>query len=202
MLSLAPYKGDIRDTPEERRVLYEPTARAIAAAASETSFPMRAAAVLIALGHNETMFGRYVLEGRCMDGPPGMRCDYSERQKRPLAIGPFQVRDWCRGAWQATAGSYDSVLASARCALEYINRGLKRCAKPGQDAWAGSFATYRGQRCADAAKVGGNYRAMKYLKSMVRAERQLKLESAEQSREFLEFLKKEYGAPLEVADNT
>jgi hypothetical protein len=202
LLSGPVWKGDVHETPEERRQLFTIPARAIATAAEETAQPERAAAILVALFRHESAMGaRYVLEGRCMDGPPGMRCDYSDREKRPLAIGPFQVHGWCRQAWQEKAGSYESTLASARCALHYVSRGLKRCLKTPYDAWAGSFATYRGQNCSDAVKVGRNYKGMQYRRSMVEAERQLKGALAQQSRAFLEFLKREYGAPVELAGN-
>lgn len=200
MLSGPVWSGDLHETPEERRRLFATAARSIADAASETENPFAAAAVLIALGENETSWSRYVLEGRCMDGPRGMQCDYSEKAGRSLAIGPFQVHGWCHDAWTAESGSYASLLASARCALEYVYRGVKRCNKTPYDAWAGSFATYRGQNCSDGLKTGRKYKARKYLRSMIAAEHRLKLEERRRSLEFIEFIRSEYGRN-EVAGN-
>lgn len=200
MLSGPVWSGDVRETPAARRELYLMPARAIVAAAIETNDPFKAAAVLIALGRNETAWARYVLEGRCMDGPRNMRCDYSAKEGKPLAIGPFQVHGWCRDAWTADPGSYDSTLASARCALQYVHRGVRRCQKTPHDPWAGSFATYRGQKCSDAIKTGTQYRAQKYLRSMIEAERQLRVEDARVRLEFLEYIHSEYG-PRQVAGN-
>lgn len=200
MLSGPAWGGDAHESPEQRRELYSTAARAIAAVATETEDPLKAAAVLIALGENETVWARYVLEGRCMDGPRNMRCDYSEKEGRPLAIGPFQVHGWCRAAWSAEKGSYESLVASARCALQYVHLGVKRCRGTPHEAWAGSFATYRGQKCSDGVKTGNQYRARKYLRSMIEAERQLKAEDARVRLEFLEFIRSEYGE-REVAGN-
>ncbi len=200
MLSGPGWAGDAQETADERRELYSTTARAIVAAAIETDDPLKAAAVLIALGQNETGWSRYVLEGRCMDGPRTMRCDYSAKEGQPLAIGPFQVHGWCREAWTAESGSYEGILASARCALQYVQLGVKRCRGTGENGWAGSFATYRGQRCSDAVKTGTQYRAQKYLRSMLEAEHQLKVEGDRVRRKFFEFIRAEYG-PLEVAGN-
>lgn len=193
MTSMPSWKGDVGETPEQRLALYDPTARAILIAANETDHPVRAASVLLALYENESMGARYVLEGRCLDGPKDMRCDYSALKRRPLARGPFQVREWCKEAWSYPDGSFASILGGARCALHYVGRGIKRCSRSAKAVWAAAFATYRGQNCSDGAKVGHNYKGTKYARSMVKAESQLKKAIDKRSKEFHDYLKENYG---------
>lgn len=183
---------DADETPEQRRQLYMPVAQAIEAVARETDNPVRSAAILIALGQNETAFSRYVLEGRCLDGPPGMRCDYDPRTRKPLSRGPFQVRKWCKAQWAAKEGSYESFVEGARCALGYVNKGLQRCLKTPYRAWQGAFAVYRGQSCSDGGKTGPNFKAHKYTRSMIVAEQKLKEADRNQSRQFLAYLRQSY----------
>lgn len=169
---------DTKDTLEERRQLLEPVARAIATVANETSDPLQSAAILVAVGQNETMFARYVLEGRCTDGPPGMKCDYSKKLKKSLSRGPFQVRNWCKGAWAAEDGSYESFVEGARCALHYVKRGFSRCIKTKYPAWEGAYSFYRGQPCEAAIKKGSNFKGWKYTAAMVKAKKELRREEA------------------------
>lgn len=175
MLTMLPGIGDEGATEEERRAFLEPVATAIHQVALETANPIRTAAILLAIGKNETRFARYVIEGRCQDGPPGMRCDWSRRHNRPVARGPFQVHPWCTAAWSSPETSSESLTAGARCAITLVNRALRRCLKSPYEAWAGAFAVYRGQTCADGAKNdGANYKGRKYAHSLVEYERRLK----------------------------
>src|SRR5690606_3297665 len=145
MLAMPPGIGDEHATEEERRTFLEPVAAAIHQVATESPAPIRTASILLALGRNETRFARYVIEGRCQDGPPGMRCDWSRRLNRPVARGPFQVHPWCKAAWAPPETSLESLVAGARCAVSYVNRALRRCLKSKYEAWPGAFAVYRGQ---------------------------------------------------------
>lgn len=175
MLGMPPGIGDERATEDERRVFLEPVATAIHQVAEESPNPIRTASILLALGKNETRFARYVIEGRCQDGPPGMRCDWSPRHNRPVARGPFQVHPWCKDAWSLPEVSVESLAAGARCAVSLVNRALKRCLRSKHEAWPGAFAVYRGQSCADGVKDGGsNYKGRKYARSLVQIESRLK----------------------------
>jgi hypothetical protein len=175
MLAMPPGIGDERDAEDERRAFLEPVAIAIHQVANESPNPIRTAAILLALGRNETRFARYVVEGRCQDGPPGMRCDWSKRHNRPVARGPFQVHPWCTEAWALPETSLESLAAGARCAVSLVQRALKRCLRGKHEAWAGAFAVYRGQSCADGVKDGGpNYKGRKYARTLIEVERQLK----------------------------
>lgn len=177
MLAMQPGFGDERATDEERRAFLEPVAAVILQVASEAPNPIRTASVLLALGKNETRFASYVLEGRCQDGPPGERCDWSRRTNRPVARGPFQVHPWCKGAWSVPETSIESLVGGARCAVSLVNRALERCLKTRHAAWEGAFAVYRGQTCADGTRTGGsNYKGRRYAKSLVQIERRLKLD--------------------------
>jgi len=188
MLSGPIWGGDVAETPEQRRELYSTVAEAIAEVAIETKDPKRTASILIALGENETTWSRYVLEGRCKDGPPGMRCDYDPKTGRVRARGPFQVWRWCKKAWSAKDGSYESLVEGARCALSFVHRGLTRCKH-----WPGTFAAYRGQPCSAGSKTGDNYKGQKYAKSMSLAGQRLRALEKERSESFHAYLRENYG---------
>lgn len=136
MLSLTPWSGDKHETPQQRRELYAPVAVAIAGA---VRWDDELVAALIAQGWHETRFARYVLEGRCADGPADARCDWSRSHKRPLARGPWQVHGHCRAAWRHPEGSAASLAAEARCAASMLRSGRSRCR-----SWVGAFAGMRG----------------------------------------------------------
>jgi len=134
MAALAPYHADRDDSPESRRALYMPTATAIATVART---PEEAAA-LIAQAWHESHFARYVLEGRCSEGPPGQRCD-PDAHGVARARGPWQV-------WRVACRAAD-VAGEARCVLGQMRMGLARCS-----SWGGALAALDGQwRCGDAA---------------------------------------------------
>lgn len=175
MMSGPSWIGDRDDSTEDRKDLLRPLAAAIAEVSNESPNPIQSASILIALGQNETKFARYVLEGRCLDGPPGMKCDYSPRTKKPLSRGPFQVRNWCKKAWKAVDGSPESFVEGARCALHYVQKGLSRCLKSKYRAWQGAYSIYRGQSCSDGEKIGSNYKGQAYTSSMILARKNLNL---------------------------
>ncbi|HVU03264.1 MAG TPA: hypothetical protein VHE30_16000 [Polyangiaceae bacterium] len=116
-LTLATYVGDRTDTPEERAALYRPVAEAIA----EASRTNAEAAMLVSLAFHETNLARFVIEGRCKDGPPGQRCDGGK------ARGVFQLhRSACPDAWRLPDGSAESIRAEASCAIKLLRWNGKR----------------------------------------------------------------------------
>jgi hypothetical protein len=134
-LSLAPYVGDKADTPEQRSALYRPVAEAIAEVARTKS----EASILVALAFHETGFARFVIEGRCTEGPPGQRCDGGK------ARGVFQLHEAaCRDAWELKDGSVESIRAEARCAIRLLRwngeRGKDRTPNRVLAAFAGYAA--------------------------------------------------------------
>jgi hypothetical protein len=116
-LSLSPYVGDKIDTPEQRSTLYRPVAEAIAEVAKTKS----EASILVALAFHESGFARFVIEGRCAQGPPGQRCDGGK------ARGVFQLHEAaCREAWKLKDGSVESIRAEARCAIGLLRWNAER----------------------------------------------------------------------------
>lgn len=89
-------------------------------------------AALIADGWFESRFARYVIEGRCQDGPKGARCD-PDKNGVPRARGVWQVWHYCKG--QGTE-------AEARCVLSQMRLGLSRCG-----SWEGAFSALHGPGC-------------------------------------------------------
>ena len=132
MLKQPPSALDKKDTPEQREELYRPVARAIALA-SQGSLTM--AAALVSQSWHETKWARYVLEGRCKDGPPGARCDWNKFRRGPMARGPWQIHNWCKDAWNAVDGSSESYEAGAACEVRLIKYHYKQC-----KTWEGAFA--------------------------------------------------------------
>jgi hypothetical protein len=134
-LSLSQYVGDRGDSPEQREALYLPVATAIAEVARTNA----EAAMLLALAFHESGLARFVIEGRCSDGPPGQRCDGGK------ARGVFQLHAAaCRDAWELEDGSTDSIRAEARCAIRLLrwnaDRGKDRTASRLRAAFAGYAA--------------------------------------------------------------
>lgn len=133
MLSLAPSRLDKHESHEQRVELYRPVAVAICGATKDR----RARVWAVAQSYAETKFARYVLEGRCSDGPDGERCDEGR------ATGPWQVQGWCVPAWAPKASRADRFWAGARCALRGYRYGLHHCG-----TLEGAFAAQRGRgRC-------------------------------------------------------
>jgi len=144
MLALTQAALDRGDTVAARRDLYRPTAAAIADVARS---PEEAAA-LVAVAYGETRLARYVLEGRCLDGPVGQQCDKG-RDGKPRARGPWQVWGWCVEAWRHPDGSPESIRGGAACAARRLrDRGSDPC--PAYDAWRSRIAGYGRDSCSSA----------------------------------------------------
>lgn len=127
-----PDQGDV----EARAALLRPVAEIIVEA---TGGDVARAAALVAIGDGESAFARYVLEGRCKDGPKGARCDWDYRQKRNKARGPWQVHDWCRQSWDYPEGSREALLGEAKCADMLVRRAWTKCKT--QDGIYAGYAT-------------------------------------------------------------
>lgn len=158
LCALRPYPD--QGTADERRALLHPVAEAIVAA---TGGQLQPTAAMVALGYHESAFARYVLEGRCGDGPPGARCD-SDRKGRPQARGPWQVHDWCP-AWKLPEGSPESLAAEAHCAERMMRRSWELCGR----TWLGAFSGY-----ATATRVCSWPRARVRVATMALVERRLR----------------------------
>lgn len=117
MLALPVYHGDREETLEQRRQLLEPLAHAI----TESTESRGEMAAAISQAYHESRFARYVLENRCLEGPPGSRCDNGTSR------GPFQVKKWCEGAWNSGASLAEQYRAGARCMLSVYRLGVMRC---------------------------------------------------------------------------
>lgn len=128
MLALGGYAPDAGDAPEARRALYLPVAEAIAA----TARTPEEAAALVSDGFYESRFARYVLEGRCADGPRGARCD-PDKHGVARARGAFQVWRYCKAT---------DTRGEAKCVLSQMRLGLRRCS-----GWDGGFAALHGASC-------------------------------------------------------
>ena len=134
-LSLSRYVGDRSDTPEQRSSLYRPVAEAIA----EVARSKFEASMLVALAFHESGLARFVIEGRCSDGPPGQRCDGGK------ARGVFQLHEAaCHDAWEREDGSIESIRAEAHCAIRLLRwnaeRGQGHAASRAHAAFAGYAA--------------------------------------------------------------
>ncbi len=137
-LSLAVYTGDRAETADEREALLTPVAYEISTVARTPS----EGAFLVALAFHESGFARYVIEGRCSDGPPGQRCDGGK------ARGVFQLhKAACRAAWAEPAGSRSSLRAEATCALSLLRWGGQQCREHALTPAIGAFGMYAGRGC-------------------------------------------------------
>lgn len=146
-LVLPPWYQDADDSFQERAELYYPVAAAICSVAqNETE-----RAFLAWQAYEETKLARYVIESRCSDGPPGVRCDEGQ------ATGPWQQHRWCSGAWDGSRS--ERLEAGARCAL----RLARRCRTP--EGW---FAAQSGGTSCSASwardRVPGFWRMFKKMR--------------------------------------
>jgi hypothetical protein len=123
-LGWAPWSGDAGDTEKQRTELIAPVAVAVCLA---TQDPVERAFLAVQT-YQKTHLARYVLEGRCHDGPDGARCDEGR------ARGPWQVHAHCRAAWAPTASRLDRYVGGARCALSGWRYGFWRW-----QSWAEGF---------------------------------------------------------------
>ena len=141
LLTLAPWHGDRDEHHDARALRLAPVANAIVQASRGDR---DVAAALIAHGAGETRYARYVIEGRCQDGPRGAQCD-PDRHGRARARGAWQVwRVACPEAYAHPDGSHVSIAAEARCAARLLRGGRHRCG-----TWEGAFASMGGgARCS------------------------------------------------------
>ena len=110
LLAFPPYSGDRSMTLDERREMLRPVAESIARKAGNN---LRKAALLSTQSFEDTGLARYVIEGRCQDGPRGARCDDGR------SYGPYQV---------AVRYCPDRDLdGQADCALRAAWGGVARC---------------------------------------------------------------------------
>lgn len=162
MLAQPTWHGDLAETPEQRADLLRPVALAIELATHDTTEQ----AALIALGYHESGWARYVLEGRCADGPPGARCDHGR------ARSPWQLwRRACPSAWELSEDDPRALERSAACAVRLLRGARGRCRgmHPAGDV-AGMFSGYaRGGVCTWAPAAG---RARSMASVLVRLEEQ------------------------------
>lgn len=191
LMAFPSWKYDAADTKQERLELITPTAEAIYAVAIERGDPYGDAATMITLVQSETGLARFILEGRCKDGPPGIRCDWDKRTGRPRARGPFQVWDWCKAAWRLPASSVAGIAAGGRCALDLVHRSFKDC---GHTKWAGAFSRYRGQKCSDGLRRTDpkRYKGLLYAQRRERVLKQLLTMREKKSDEFKQWLVRTY----------
>jgi hypothetical protein len=132
-LSLSQYVGDKVETPEQRSTLYRPVAEAIA----EVARTNVEASMLIALAFHESGFARFVIEGRCADGPPGQRCDGGK------ARGVFQLhQSACPDAWKLQDGSAPAIRAEAHCAIRLLRWNADRGKDHAPSRLHAAFAGY------------------------------------------------------------
>ncbi len=125
---------------QERAVYLRPVAKAIARAARNDV----EAAALVTQGWYESRYARYVIEGRCLDGPVGAQCDVT-RKGVIRARGPWQVWKWCQEAWGFRQGDQAALVHEARCIARWMRGAMRRCPKGG---WVAAFAGMRGgARC-------------------------------------------------------
>lgn len=126
ILLLSPWHGDRGDN--DREALLRPVAHAI----DSVGHTREERAALIADAYTESSFARYVLEGRCSDGPPGQRCD-PDAHGVARARGPWQVWHYCQK---------NGLEGEAECVVRLLRMGHSRCA-----SWEGAFAALHGPSC-------------------------------------------------------
>jgi len=141
MVVMPTWYQDLDETPEQRADLLRPAALAIANATDDRTEQ----AAMVALGWHESRWSRYVIEGRCADGPKGARCD-NGRARSPWQVHAYGI---CRAAWAYAEDDPRTLEAAASCAVRYLRGAKSRCAgqHPAGD-WAGAFSQYgTGARC-------------------------------------------------------
>ncbi len=151
MLAQPVWYQDVHETPEQRADLLRPVAMAVALATEDRTEQ----AAMVALGWHESRWARYVIEGRCKDGPDGARCD-SGRARSPWQVHRYGL---CRSAWTYAEDDPRTLELAAECAVRLLRGAKSRCRglHPAGD-WAGAFSQYgTGARCTrpkSAERVG------------------------------------------------
>lgn len=150
MLAQPAWYQDAAEPPEARADLLRPVALAIELATEDRTEQ----AALVALGYHESAWARYVVEGRCADGPDGVRCDHGR------ARSPWQLHHRaCPGAWELAEDDPRALERSAACAARQLRGAKGRCRglHPAGDT-AGMFSGYA--RSAVCTWAPGAARAM------------------------------------------
>lgn len=175
LVALAPFYGD-KETPERRLVRLESAAEAMAAAAEKYRDripPLMTAAALITLGKHESNFAQFVGEGRCLDGPKGMRCDQDPSTGEPRARSYYQL--WkvaCPKLWETEPGSREEQMVAADCAIVNWAKGWHACGPKHPDGRiAGAFAGYRTQSNCKWAPAKKRASTMAHFQSKLNAEK-------------------------------
>jgi hypothetical protein len=104
---------------------------------------------LIETGRSETHFARYVGEGRCLDGPPGMRCN-PDSNGLPRSLSYWQLeRSACPALFDAEDGTLEALCIAADCANHIWWAQYWRCYSKNPDGpIAGAFSGYAtGESC-------------------------------------------------------
>lgn len=138
MLELPHYVADRHEPESVRAELLRPYAE-------EVSFQARTpeeAARVIAAGQHESGFARYVLEGRCAEGPPGQRCD--DGKARGFAQLHLAA---CRDAHAQPVNTRLSIALEVRCVFRQLRAAEQRCAGRALTPLHGAFAGYAGRPC-------------------------------------------------------
>lgn len=118
MLGLVPWVGDRHLSRDERAAMLQEQAVAFVSVAKNE----RQLAFLIAYAWEDTKLASHIVYGHCERMPKkGERCDNGH------ARGVLSVHSWCHEAWSLPAGSPESMVAEARCALHAAYGGVARC---------------------------------------------------------------------------
>lgn len=149
MTAQPPFYLDRDEPPEERLVRLEPAARAQEKACLKfwPQDPWACVAGTITIGQRESHWAKYVGEGRCKEGPVGMRCD-PDKDGNPRAHSFWQL--WpsaCPGLAKLTPGSVAQLDRAASCAAAQLATAYHRCHWSQHGRWAGAFAGYRSSDC-------------------------------------------------------
>lgn len=149
MTAQAPFFLDREETELERARRLQPVAYAQeqACLAIWPQEPRSCVRGLLLIGERETHWARYVGEGRCKDGPVGMRCD-PDRFGNPRARTYWQL--WpaaCPKLKHTVPGSEAELMLGARCAAAQLRTAYARCSSNPHGRWAGAFAGYRSIDC-------------------------------------------------------
>jgi len=156
LLGLEPAGTDADEPPEARRARMAEFAGALAVVLEDEPEPLHWAAALLSIATHESRLARYVVEGRCAEGPPGARCDWLEGHG-PRARGAFQLWSWCRTAWLLSEPSPAGYVAQGYCALRQAKLAKRRCR-----TLRGMFSGYR--KLSDCAWAGAGQRVETYVR--------------------------------------
>lgn len=116
LLSLAVWHQDADLSREARSALYAPVVETIC----RVGRTPQEQAWLATQAYSETTLAKYVIEGRCADGPPGIRCDEGR------ATTEWQAHGHCTAAWTAPTLE-ERREAGAQCAIRTARHGLTVC---------------------------------------------------------------------------